>query len=324
MAQFNPLKISDLRKDENRPLTFIRKVDNGEEFTTVRNGNVIILKDQLQLVKLFMTADGGRFPKSNTSIEVKIKGGRTLKVPNDFLKTGDFGGKGQGSGVAAETLAMNYFNSNLNKLLAQKGYSYINLRINNRTVRCAGMEKTEGKYQGREPKSDMSIIDETGKPVAFISHKAGTSAKDYQQYGGLSYSQYANNVDIRNFMSAVLAKSPNGLTSGQSYFRPVNDKTLIREAMYGPEYLRNRPSISNVDEFHLGNMNLRGSGQGPYTIESNHKGTNGDIPTGQYQAVFFIRFQARRGDARAAGVVVPNARVGIFPIAKISGTSIKI
>ena len=88
MAQFNPLKISDLRKDENRPLTFIRKVDNGEEFTTVRNGNVIILKDQLQLVKLFMTADGGRFPKSNTSIEVKIKGGRTLKVPNDFLKNG--------------------------------------------------------------------------------------------------------------------------------------------------------------------------------------------------------------------------------------------
>jgi len=71
-------------------------------------------------------------------------------------------------------------------------------------------------------------------------------------------------------------------------------------------------------------MNLRGSGQGPYTIQSNHKGTNGEIPTGQYQAVFFIRFQARRGDARAAGVVVPNARVGIFPIAKISGTSIKI
>lgn len=319
---FNALKITDLRKDENRVLTFIRKVKDSEEFATVSKGLVKIDKSEYGNVKLFMTADG-KFPANGSSLKVKTSKGQ-LTIPKDFLKTGEFGGKGQGSGVAAETLAMNYFNENLNKILKKEGIPYIKIRINGRTVKCAQMVKTEGKYKGREPKSDMTLVDETGKSVAYISHKAGRTAKDYQQYGGLSYPQYESNKDIKSFMTAVLKERPDGLQSGDSFYRPVKDKTLVAEAMYGPEYSSNKPSISNVDEFHLGNMDLIGKGQGPYKIESVHKGTNGEMPTGEFEAVFFIRFQARRGDARAGGVTVPNARVGIFPKAKTSSTSKKI
>lgn len=323
-AIFNPLKITDLRKDENRVLNFIKKVEQGLPFSTVSNGNeVIIDKSELDNVKTFMTADGGKFPNNNTNLKVSTNKG-SMTIPKDFLKTGDFGGKGQGSGTSAESMAMDYFNEGLNKILVKEGISHIKLKINGRVVNCAMMVKTEGKYQGREPKSDMTIVDENGKPQAYISHKAGKSAKDYQQYGGLSYSQYNNNKDIKDFMNEVLRLRPDGLKSGDSFYRSVTDKVLIAEAMFGPEFTSKKPSISNVDEFHLGNMNLKGRGQGPYTIESVHKGTNGEIPNGQYEAVFFIRFQARRGDARAGGVVVKNARAGIFPIAKISGTSKKI
>ena len=322
-AVFNPLKITDLRKDENRVLTFIRKVNDGEEFATVSKGLVKIDKAEYGSVKLFMTADGKKFPANGSSLKVKTNKG-ALTIPKDFLKTGEFGGKGQGSGVAAETLAMNYFNKNLNEILAKEAVPYIKIKINGRTVKCAQMVKTEGKYKGREPKSDMTLVDEKGTPVAYISHKAGRTAKDYQQYGGLSYPQYANNKDIKSFMTAVLKMRPDGLESGDSFYRPVKDKVLVFEAMYGPEYSSGKSSISNVDEFHLGNMNLKGRGQGPYTIESVHKGTNGDMPDGEFEAVFFIRFQARRGDARAGGVTVPNARVGIFPKAKTSSTSKKI
>ena len=322
MATFNPLKITDLRKDENRVLAFIRKVRDGDDFATVRNGLVKINKAELAAVAEFMTADSSKFPKNATSLVVQTSKTK-LKIPGDFLKTGEFGGKGQGSGTSAETMAMNYFNEKLDELLQKIGEPQIKLRINGRVVNCAQMVKTEGKYQGREPKSDMTIVDVAGKPQAYISHKAGRSAKDYQQYGGLSYKQYESNADIGSFMRAVLKKRPEGLQSGDSFYRSVSDAKLIREAMYGPEYGK-PPSISNVDEFHLGNMNLKGSGNGPYTIESVHKGTNGDIPRGEYEAVFFIRYQARRGDARAGGEVVPNARVGIFPIAKTSGTSQRI
>lgn len=323
---FNPLKITDLRKDENRVLMFLKKIRENEPFATTAKGDVTIPKSQYDDIQSFMQADGGKYPARATKLVVSTSGGR-LTIPGDFLKTGEFGGRGAGSGTNAETMAMNHFNENLNKILAREGVPQIKLRINGRTVMCAAMVKTEGKYQGYEPKSDMTIIDDKGRPTAYISHKAGRSAKDYQQYGGLSDKalppKFRNNKAVKSFMGSVLKQRPDGLKSGDSFYRVLTDQQLVRMMMYGPEYGR-KPSISNVDEFHLGNMELKGRGEGPYTIESTHKGTNGDIPTGDFQAVLFIRYQARRGDARAAGEVVKNARVGVFPIAKISRTTEKI
>jgi hypothetical protein len=319
---FNPLSIGDLRKDENRPANFIAKVEDGTPFQTARKGNVLITKSELASVRAFMTADSGKYPATRTSMMVKTSKG-SLKIPNDFLKTGDFGGKGQGSGTSAEDMAMKDFNKKLINILEKNSIGEIKVRINGRVVPVGLMVKTEGKYQGKEPKSDMTLVDAQGNPQAYISHKAGRTAKDYQQYGGLSYRQYNNNTNIANFMKAVQKEAPDGLSSGQSFYRKITDDKLVKEAIYGPEY-GGRPSISNIDEFHLGNMSLKGTGEGPYTITSTHKGANGDLPKGQFEAVYFIRYQARRGDARAGGEVVKNARVGIFPIAKISSTSREI
>lgn len=325
---FVTLKIPDLRKDDNRVIAFLKKIKDGKPFATADKGdNVVINKNEYDEIELFLKADDG-VPQKNTSLTVATNKGK-LTIVKDFLKTGEFGGRGKGSGTAAETLAMNYFNENLNKILQKQGLNHIELKINGRTVECAGMVKTSGNYMGKEPKSDMTIVDAEGKPVAYISHKAGRSAKDYQQYGGLSDKALPRTLpisaknDIKKFMNDVLKERPEGLQSGDSFYRSVANDKLVQQAMYGPEY-GTKPGISNVDEFHLGNMDLKGSGKGPYTIESVHKGTNGDIPDGEFEAVFFIRYQARRGDARAGGVTVKNARVGIFPKAKISSTTKKI
>lgn len=322
------LKLPDLRKDENRVKTFLRKVKDGHPFATVSHGdNVIIDKNEYDEVEAFMTADNG-VPELRTKLVVNTNKGK-LTIVSDFLKSGDLGGRGVGSGTSAETLAMNDFNEKLNAILQKQAISQIKLNINGRTVNCAAMVKTEGKYRGREPKSDMTIVDALGNPVAYISHKAGRSAKDYQQYGGLSDSALSTNIEsaakneIKAFMLAVNSLRPNGLQSGESFYRIINNKSLIQQSMYGPEF-GSQPSINNVDEFHLGNMTLKGKGSGPYTIESVHKGINGEIPKDSYKAVYFIRFQQKRGDARAAGVTVKNARVGIFPIAKISSTTKEI
>jgi hypothetical protein len=322
---FNPLSIGDLRKDENRVLTFINKVRDGETFATVKVGEVTIYKQQLDDITKFMNADG-KFPANRTVMMVDTSKGK-LKIPNDFLKTGDFGGKGAGSGTSKEAIALKLFNDNLNTILQKQGLSQIKLRINRRVVDCAIMEKTTGNYNGKDPKSDMTIKDINGKPVAYISHKAGSSAKDYQQYGGVSDlalpTAYRGNAFIKKFMQDVNVLRPDGLKSGDSFYRTVTDPKLVKIMMYGPQF-GSSASINNVDEFHLGNMSLKGSGDGPYEIISNHKGSNGDMPKGQFEAVLFIRFQDRRGDARAGGEVVKNARVGIFPIAKISSTTKKI
>ncbi len=331
MVKFNKLSIRDLKKDENRVLNFLKKIREGKPFETMdtspaRSAQVTIHKSEYDAVQLFMQAQGGKFPADRSSMYVKTSKGKLL-IPGHFKKTGDFGGRGQGSGTAAETLAMNYFNEELNKILGREALPEIKLKINGRIVRCAAMVKTEGKYKGREPKSDMTIVDADGKPVAYISHKAGNSAKSYQQYGGVSDSalprKYHNNKNVKAFMQDVDRLRSGGLVSGDSFYRDLNDKEFIGMMMYGPKF-GGRPDISNVDEFHLGNMNLKGSKAGPYVITSNHKGENGDIPKGSFKAVLFIRYQGNRGDARAAGEVIKNARVGVFPLAKISGNTKKI
>jgi len=162
-----------------------------------------------------------------------------------------------------------------------------------------------------------------GEPQAYISHKAGKSAKDYQQYGGVSDKKYNNNSDLKSFMDAVHAETGGTLSKKQSFYRPVKDDSLIFEAIYGPAY-PGPPSISNIDEFHLGNMDLKGSGEGPYRITSTHSGSNGDKLKGSFSAVYVARYQGRRSPAKAAGVTIKDARVGIFPLAKIASTTKKI
>ena len=49
------LKVTDLRKDDNRVAMFIKKVADGEKFSTKDNGfDVVIDADQLAAVKKFM------------------------------------------------------------------------------------------------------------------------------------------------------------------------------------------------------------------------------------------------------------------------------
>lgn len=325
---FNPITTVDFRKDENRVLTFLQKIKDGEPFATVKDGEVTIPKTAYDEVQIFIQADKG-VPAPRTNIMIPTSAGKLplFNRTKGFLKTGEFGGRGAGSGTNAETIAMNHFNKGLNKILVKERVSQISLKINGRTVMCAAMVKTEGKFGGYEPKSDMTIVDMKGEAQAYISHKAGRSAKDYQQYGGVSDkalpSKYHNNADIKDFMKTIIALRPEGLKTGDSFYRPLKDENLVKMMMYGPKF-GSLPSISNVDEFHLGNMTLKGRGEGPYTIESIHKGTNGDFPKGEFEAVLFARFQGKRGNARAAGEELVKARVGIFPMAKLSRTTKKV
>ena len=318
---FVSLKNTDFNKDENRGNNFLKKIKEGSKFSTVAKGDVTIPKIMHDEVMVFLQAVDGKYPERGTSMMIQTSNGK-LKIPHDFLKTGEFGGRGEGSGTDAETAAMNDFNDKLNKLLKSLNKSSVRVMINRRIVECAQMVKTEGKYNGKEPKSDMTIIDAHNKPVAYISHKAGSSAKDFQQYGGVSNmalpTRYHNNPEIKSFMEGVLRERPEGLASGDQFYKEVKDASLVKIMMYGPKYASNTPGISNVDEFHLGNMSLQGAKGATYKIVSSHKGTNGDMPRGDYAATFIVRAQFRRSPAVAAGVTVENARIMVAPKALVS------
>ena len=302
-------------KDLPRISMFLKKIKSKEKFATVNDGEVIIDPKEYDEMMIGMQSAG--FSKT-----VKVKAGNksmTLTYPGDFLKTGEFGGKGKGSGVAAENAALTIANANLNSVLKAEKSPTIRLKIGKRIVDCAAIISTPNPG-GRDPKSDFTVVDGSGKAVAHISHKAGRTAKDFQQYGGVT--DLKNDAEITSFMKTLIGMRPEGLKSGETFYRPIKSKELVLKSIYGVNAGVSKVDINNCDEFHQGEMKFVKKGK-VYEIQSVHKGIVGDIPTsGGYEPVLLARYNRRRGTY--GNLVLDMSRIGIFPLAKISSTSKKI
>ena len=163
----------------------------------------------------------------------------------------------------------------------------------------------------KQPKSDFHLVDAAGNEIAWISHKDGSTSKDFQQYGGLTNRVFKNNSAVKDFMNALLKKYPDGMQRSKSAYRTVKDKKLINQSVWGVDFGKAR-GRDNVDEFHQGPMKIKKRGK-LYYIQSRHQDTNGNLPKGEgYDAIFYARFTSDRG-SNVAGVRVPFARVGVFP-----------
>ena len=62
---------------------------------------------------------------------------------------------------------------------------------------------------------------------------------------------------------------------------------------------------------------------GKYKIISRHYDTNGSLPKGAYRAIYYARYTGDRS-GRIAGVIVKDARIGVFPSVQPSRKTIKI
>ena len=311
---YKVLQHSDLTKRGGaRVGVLLLKIKNKEPFVTTQ-GDVILNESQHDYLRDAMPRSGFSAPLIG-----KVKG-REVQVnyPKDFFKTADFGGRGLGSGTAAEDAELKLFRSHLESTIEKEGTSFIDVKVGGKIVQVAGIITTPNPG-GLAPKADFDLIDHNGNSVGWISHKAGTKASDFQQYGGLSNPTF-NVSEVTKFMRDVSKLAPEGLKSGQSYMRKVKDQTVIRKSVYGIQYGQ-KYGIENVSEFHLGHMKLTKS-NGVYRIDSVHRGDNGDIPKGDFEAVYFIRYNDRT--ARAAGVTIQKSRVGVFARAKAAKTTVEI
>ena len=301
---------SDLLKyGGDRLETFFLKIKDGEEFLTTK-GLVKINKSEYDTLKMEMPSKG--FSKTISTNKGPVK------YPKDFYKTPEFGGKGKGAGTAAEDRYLNNFIKELDRVMEEENQPVITLIMGGRKVECAGIISTTQTGR-RAPKSDFTIFDSKGTGVAWISHKAGKTGKDFQQYGGLTDPIYNNISDVQKFAADVIKAYPEGLTSGQTFYRSIKDPKVIGISVYGLEYGSKARSKENVDEFHQGNMTLSKRGPGLYEIKSAHKGMNGDIPKGSWEAKYVARYT---NNVKYLGI--KNARVGIFPNDKIPGTAEEI
>lgn len=316
MANYNILQHNDLTKRGGERLNvFKEKIKNGDKFITTV-GEVILDKKQA------FTLDAMDVKGFSGVFTGKLNGSKVvLQYPKHFYKTPEFGGKGSGSGTAAEDRYLSEFRKNIQDELIKAKKNYILVKMNGRTIHVSDIISTPQTTR-RAPKADFSLLDENGKQVGWISHKAGSKPTDFQQYGGLSDDAFSNNTEVKKFMTDLIKLYPKGLPSGVSVMRKAKNKDVILKSVFGTEYGK-QPSIQNVDEFHQGSMKLVKNGLS-YTITSTHKGVNGDIPKGGgYDCIYFARYTSDRG-ANVAGKFIGNARVGVFPLGKAVKTTIEI
>lgn len=180
-------------------------------------------------------------------------------------------------------------------------------------------------------------------PVVWISHKKGTSANDFQNWGGISERnerKIASKKATKEFVEKItetLAENP--AKQGDLYTMEISDNEIKYLSVFGRDWKRGSLNYgpNNVNVVIQGNVDLVFTGQYDhylnrpiYKIKANHVienfGTVGsfypfDNKTSDYNAVFAMRYASDRSNAK-----LPNARLGIYPQgwrqAKTKGTKL--
>lgn len=222
-------------------------------------------------------------------------------------------GKGKGFGTADEDVVLDDLKDQVKALLLQDDVDYITIDVNGYKQRVDDIKTTPGT-----PKSDFNFTYK-GKPVLFISHKAGTKASDHQQYGGTtckSGEEICKHPEVESFVDNLKEAFPSGMPAGKSVFVKINDPELKKLSLFGCDYGREF-GINNVNVLLQGKIKIVAGNDNNYELKAHHVVYNGDLPDGPYEPVLFARYSSSRGGNHG----IKDLRTMISPIAKVSKTT---
>lgn len=212
-------------------------------------------------------------------------------------------GSGVG-GTAKEDAQLKSLQQQMEKALSDDDSVEIAIKIGSRVYNVAGAATTPGT-----PKSDFHLLDASGREVVWISHKDGSSPKDFQQWSGMSARterEIYKHRETQKFIEDVRAITGSTMPRATTLSRAISDPRLVNLAVYGNQFGKS-----------LGRQNVTLLLQGPvrlvkksgfYQLESNHTLVNGERVTGGYQPVFMAIYKGDRSNFGIAG-----ARFAIQP-----------
>lgn len=103
-------------------------------------------------------------------------------------------------------------------------------------------------------KADFMGINKNGEAVFFISHKAGNTVKDFQQYSGISNRSgqtIYNHEEVKSFRKDISEKSSEEFRN-KMYYRSIDDVKLKQYAVFGKDYMNSKFSSNNINFFAQG------------------------------------------------------------------------
>jgi hypothetical protein len=279
---------------------FIDMYEKGEEFTLVQG---------LKKVKLIKDASIVKKLKAKTGLDQIIfttNDSKKIKLVN-LAKTSDFGGLAdkKQSTTHIEEKEIKSIRSQLDEIRKKTKKTTVPIKIKNKIYDVFGIAKTPGT-----PKSDFHFLDEKGNEIVWMSHKDGGSAKDFQQWGGISKTvpNVHNHKETKTFVNQLEENFPDGLTRGSNIVKDIKDPILKAKSVYGDDYKRGSRAYgrNNVTLLLQGPVKIvqRGS---YYVIVSNHTHENGKTLTGDYEPTFAAQYRSDRG------APIKNARASVWP-----------
>ena len=298
------LSARELRKYSWRADVFIKKIEESKPFEVTGNKKVTIIAPQksLDILKSGNDNDLRELRLSDTE-------GNIYKL-SDFVKNKDFGGRGEGSGTAKENIALSSLREQINKAKSVEGSATIKIKIGNKTYDVFDVASTPGN-----PKSDFHLIDIDGKSIAWISHKDGSTAKHFQQWGGLSSSKepkVASHSESTEFIDDLKAyckaKGLTGLPRATTVARKISDENLKMLSVYGNAY-GGSYNTQNVTLMLQGDVVLNKTNS-TYNITAKHTHLNGEDMTGDYEPVFMAIYKGDRSDYNVTGTRIVIAPAG--------------
>ncbi len=234
---------------------------------------------------------------------------------SDIKKNSDFGGKSDRAGIAKEDEALKELNKQLTDIKKTNGIGSVPIIIKNKIYQIDYGESTPGT-----PKSDFHLVDITGKEVIWISHKDGKTAKDFQQWGGISQRAEPlvfNHPETQKFAKDLLAQYPQGLPPATTLFRKIKDNKLKYLSIYGNQY-GGALGRQNVSMLLQGPIEVIKKGS-VYILKSNNIHYNGEsVDDNGFDPAFMAIYKGDRSDAGIKGT-----RIVIAPIGGRKGTEFK-
>ena len=291
-----PLQRPNLIKNPSRLQTLIKKIETNSPFVLrgEETPSVKIKRDPELIADL---------KKGNIPDSFPLEDGRTVRLTG-LEKTGEFGGKGAGFSTRDEDAALTQINEMLEQM--KQGKSEINLVIGDKTVPVAKFVSTPGT-----PKSDFHAVDASGNEVAWISHKKGSKARDFGQWGGMSDREmkavYQNmpeaKEEILKFAKDVIDMTGGEIPRATTYARKIKNGKLRGISIYGNGFGGERGQ-QNVDLILQGEPVFKGN----RLIATGSAHTNGERLEDEFEPVLMAMY---KGDRDNFGV--KGARFSIYP-----------
>lgn len=289
---------AELFKYQWRVDIFLKKYQNQEPFELTNGQTVTFVPDQL-IIKAIKT--------ENRSVLLTNKlittDSRQVSLA-EIKKTQEFGGKDSRFGVRLEDAEITSLNSQLDQLRSQLASPVIPLRFKNKTYEVYDVISTPGT-----PKSDFHFRDIDGRDVLWVSHKAGRSARDFQQWSGMTESVIKSHPEVNRFIKKIQDLFPKRMPNATTVARAIKDSRLMNHSVYGINY-GGGYGINNVNWCIQGSAQITPIGRnGNFTlIGSTMTHQNGDPIYDSYAPTLMAMYKGDRDNFNVKG-----ARFAIQP-----------